>query len=60
MKMNKIIAYARSLYRAHGDRAEAEAAQRVLVEEAAGRADQAETWRRIRRAIHEARGPRAT
>ena len=60
MHMTDIIQYARALYRAHGDKAEAEAAQRVLVEEAAGRDEQAETWRRIRRSIHGMRGPRTT
>ncbi|MBO6602802.1 MULTISPECIES: hypothetical protein [Paracoccaceae] len=55
-----IIRYARALYRAHGDRAEAEAAQRVRVETDAGNTAEAETWRRIRRSIHEMRGPRAT
>lgn len=58
MEMAKITEYARALYDAHGDRAEAEAARKAKEHEDAGDNDQAETWRAVRRAISEMRGAR--
>ncbi|MFW5641522.1 MAG: hypothetical protein ACOCY0_02030 [Roseicyclus sp.] len=60
MKMQDITQHAHALYRAHGDRAEAEAAQKARAEEDAGNPDEAENWHKIRRQIKELRGPRAT
>lgn len=57
MNTQDIIQHAHALYRAHGDRAEAEAAQRAKT---ASDADEAETWRKIRMKIKELRGPRMT
>ena len=56
MEIAKINEYARSLYDAHGDRAEAEAAQKAKQYEDVGDAAEAETWRAIRSAISEIRG----
>lgn len=56
MEIAKINEYARSLYEAHGDRAEAEAAQKAKQYGDAGDAAEAETWRAIRSAISEIRG----
>jgi hypothetical protein len=56
MEMTKIAEYARALYEAHGDKAEAEAAQKARHFEDAGDAEQAETWRSVRKAIAEMRG----
>lgn len=50
--------YARALFSAHGDRAEAEAAQRMRECEEAGRSDEARDWKKIRRAVNGMRGPR--
>ena len=60
MKMQEIAQHAHALYRAHGDRAEAEAAQKASAEAAVGNSGQAEDWEKIRRQIKELRGPRAT
>ncbi len=49
--------YARALYQAHGDKAEAEPAQKARDCEAAGKPDEAEHWQAVRRAIREFRGP---
>lgn len=57
MTMQDIIQHAHALYRAHGDKAEAEAAQKAI---AAQDPVEAEDWRRIRFKIRELRGPRAT
>ncbi len=57
MEMEKITSYARALYDAHGDKAEAEAARRAMEREEAGDMEGAETWRSVRRAISEIRGP---
>jgi len=51
----KIIEHARQLFEAHGDKAEAEAAQKASSFEAEGDNDQAEIWKKIRNAIHEMR-----
>lgn len=57
MTIQDIIQHAHALYRAHGDKAEAEAAQRART---AKDPAEAEDWRRIRFRIQELRGPRAT
>jgi hypothetical protein len=51
----EIVDYARRLFEAHGDKAEAEAAQREV--EARKKSDETEArdWARIRLAIHEMR-----
>jgi len=54
----KTAEYARSLLGAHGDKAEAEAAQKARDCEEAGKTGEAEDWQKIRRAIAEMRGPR--
>ena len=56
MEIAKITEYARALYDAHGDKAEAEAAQKAKQHDEAGEASEAETWRAVRRAIREIRG----
>lgn len=53
----KISEYARALYNSHGDKAEAEAAQKVKECEKAGQSDQAKNWTAIRQAIRSLRGP---
>lgn len=55
MRENEIIDYARRLLEAHGDKAEAEAAQKMRELEAQNDAKQVETWRKIRSAITELR-----
>ena len=49
--------YARALYGAHGDKAEAEAAQKALQCEQEMRHDEAKQWQAVRRAIRQLRGP---
>ena len=56
MKEIEVADYAQRLYAAHGDKAEAEAAQRELAARDNNKADEAEDWVRIRKAIHELRG----
>lgn len=56
MEMTKIADYARALYEAHGSKAEVEAAQRARKSEDAGKTEEAETWREVRKAINELRG----
>jgi len=51
----QIIEHARQLFAAHGDKAEAEAAQKASAFEADGDSEQAEVWKKIRTAIHEMR-----
>jgi len=58
MDTSKVAEYARALFDAHGDRAEAEAAQKAKHHEDAGEAKEAEIWRAVRAAIREMRGPR--
>ena len=60
MDGEKIVEYARALYNAHGDKAEAEAAQKAQVCDEAGKADEAQDWRAIRTAIKEMRGAKQT
>ncbi len=57
MQAMNVIEHARQLLAAHGDKAEAEAAQKASEKEAEGKHDEAETWRKIRAAIHEMRPP---
>jgi hypothetical protein len=59
MQHSEIVQYARSLYDAHGDRAEAEAARKSSRFAAAGETEEARTWEKIRLHIKELRGPRA-
>lgn len=56
MRASKVIEYARALYAARGDEAEAEAAQRARRHEEAGKPDTAANWRAVRAAIREMRG----
>lgn len=51
----KITDYARSLLDAHGDKAEAEAAQRAAAAEQAGETGNAEQWHQVRKAINQLR-----
>ncbi|MBT8409603.1 MAG: hypothetical protein KJN93_08260 [Alphaproteobacteria bacterium] len=60
MKMSNITEYARALYDAHGNKAEAEAAQKAREFETAGDTKEAENWHAIRKAIRELRGARET
>lgn len=57
MDETKIHEYANSLLRAHGDAAEAEAAQKARALEESGSTEEAAQWRRVRAAISEMRGP---
>lgn len=57
METAKIMEYARSLFEAHGDKAEAEAAQKASALEAEGEVEQADTWRKVQAAIKEMRAP---
>jgi hypothetical protein len=59
MNMQDIVKHAHALYEAHGDKAEAEAAQKSSTEAAAGNAEEAEKWEKIRLHIKELRGPRS-
>jgi hypothetical protein len=52
--------YARKLLEAHGDKAIAEAAQKASAFEREGNKDEAETWRRVEKALLVMRGPHAT
>ena len=58
MEMTKIHEYARALFDAHGDKAEAEAAQKARQNEEAGNTAEAGIWRAVQRAISEMRGAR--
>lgn len=49
--------YARALYASHGDKAEAEAAQKERECQEAGKADEARDWKAVRQAIRQLRGP---
>lgn len=57
MEISKVNEYARALYASHGDKAEAEAAQKAKKHEEAGDTQEASDWRAIRAAIRELRGP---
>ena len=56
MKPSDIASYARALYEAHGDAAEAEATQKASAAQAEGRPEEAEDWRRVRASIAQIRG----
>ncbi len=56
MEIAKVAEYARSLYDAHGEKAEAEAALKAKMHEEAGDTKEAQDWRSIRNAIRELRG----
>ena len=56
MDIAQISEYARALYDSHGDKAEVEVAQKMRDCEDAGKTDEAEDWREIRKAIHAIRG----
>ena len=56
MRMQDIHDFARQLFEAHGDKAEAEAQQRAQKAEQENDKEQAEDWRRVRAAIREMRG----
>jgi len=56
MEISNVAEYARALFEAHGDKAEAEAAQKAKKHEDAGEAQEAANWREIRAAIREIRG----
>lgn len=60
MQTADVIRHARALYDAHGDKAEAEAAQKAATARETGDADSAETWTKIRLHIKELRGARQT
>ena len=60
MQTAQITEYARALYAAHGDKAEAEAAQKAKRFESRGDIGSADNWRAIRRAIKEYRGAHQT
>ncbi|TMV08902.1 hypothetical protein FGK63_07220 [Ruegeria sediminis] len=57
MEATKVAEYARALYAAHGDKAEAEAAQKMRACEEAGNANEAKDWEAVRQAIRQIRGP---
>jgi hypothetical protein len=59
MNMQDIVKHAHALYEAHGDKAEAEAAQKATSEASAGNKEEAEKWEKIRAHIKELRGPRS-
>ncbi len=52
----KVADYARALFEAHGDKAEAEAAAKMVAAEKAGKPDEAEDWRKVREAVRALRG----
>ena len=60
MRETQVTDYAKSLLDAHGDKAEAEAAARVRQFEEKKDAAQAETWRKIKAAIYQMRGPHSS
>jgi hypothetical protein len=57
MDGSRIDDVAQRLYRAHGDRAEFEAAQKAKECEGRGDTEEAETWRSVRERIRILRGP---
>lgn len=56
MDYSDLVQYACSLYDAHGNKAEAEAARKASVAREAGNRTDAETWDKIRAHIRELRG----
>ncbi len=57
MQLANVHEYARLLVDLHGDKAEVVAAQRERELEQDGEEEKLELWRRIRKVIHELRGP---
>jgi hypothetical protein len=57
MDASRIDDVAQRLYRAHGDRAEVEAAQKAKECEGRGSQDEARAWRSVRERIRILRGP---
>jgi hypothetical protein len=55
MQTLKIVEHARALLDAHGDKAEAEAAQKTSSLKAEGKIEEAAQWDKVRKAIHELR-----
>ncbi|WP_323783858.1 hypothetical protein [Leisingera sp.] len=53
----KAAEYARALYAAHGDKAEAEAAQKMRSCQEAGKDSEAADWKAVRQAVRALRGP---
>ncbi len=60
MKITDVSVLAEQLLAAHGDKAEAEAAQHASAADQAGNADEAEQWRKVRAAVSSLRGPHAS
>lgn len=60
MDQRDLVQYAKSLYDAHGGKAEAEAAQKALNAQQDGRIDDATRWGQIRAHIRELRSPAQT
>lgn len=56
MEISKVTEYAHALYKAHGDKAEAEAAKKAKQHEEAGEDADAANWTAIRAAIRTIRG----
>ncbi|MEL6466366.1 MAG: hypothetical protein AAFQ58_15485 [Pseudomonadota bacterium] len=54
------VQHARALYRAHGDKAEAHAAQHARAASDAGNHTEAEDWHKIRATIRQLRGANQT
>lgn len=57
MDMQQINDLARMMIEAHGDQAQVAAARRQAEEEQRGNQEEIETWKRVRAAIAERRGP---
>ena len=60
MKLSEVHGMAKNMLTAHGDRAEAEAAQKAVALEGEGKTDEAALWRRVQASISQMRGPRAS
>jgi hypothetical protein len=58
MDQKDLVQYAHSLFGAHGDKAEAEAAQKAAAAREAGQPSDAAKWDKIRSHIAELRGAR--
>jgi len=58
MKQTELVEHARKLWEAHGAKSIAEAAQKAVALEKAGRNNLARNWRRIEAILLEMRGPR--
>jgi len=54
------VQHAHALYRAHGDKAEAHAAQQARAAADAGKKVQADDWQKVRAAIRQIRGANQT